>query len=250
MRRIGILMSLAANDRGTPPRVLAFKEGLRRFGWVEERNIHVEFRWGAGNRDLARNYAAELVAHKPDVVVGVDSLNVRAISQVTRRSRSCSSLSSTQLVTVLVASLRTPGGNITGSSSYEPSMMGKWLQLLKEVVPAIRRVTVIFNPATAAFNDFMQPLRSVAVALGLEIVEVALRDAADIGPAIAGVAQQPAAALFVIPDNFTITRRETVVEAASRYRPASTVLAGTGLPRPGLLCSPHPARGREAGSRS
>jgi putative tryptophan/tyrosine transport system substrate-binding protein len=217
MRHIGMLMSFAANDREAVPRVVAFKEGLQQFGWVEGRNIHVEFRWGAGNSGLAQNYAAELVAQKPDVVVGVGTLNVRALSQVTHTIPIVFLIAVDPVGDGLVESLATPGGNITGFSSYDAGMMGKWLQLLKDIAPGVSRVTVIFNATTVAFK-FLQPLKSAAAALALDIAEVALHDVADIEPAIAGVARQRTGGFFVIPDNFTITRRETVVTMASRYR--------------------------------
>jgi ABC-type uncharacterized transport system substrate-binding protein len=162
MRRIGALMSFAANDREAPSRIAAFHDGLQQLGWIEGRNIHIEFRWGEGNSDLVRNYAAELVAQKPDVLVGVGSLNVRELSLATQTIPIVFLVVVDPIGDGLVPSLATPGANITGFSSYEPSMMGKWLQLLKEIDPARTRVTVIFNPATAAFRFFLEPLRSAA----------------------------------------------------------------------------------------
>jgi ABC-type uncharacterized transport system substrate-binding protein len=149
MRRIGVLMNLASDDAEGQARLAAFHQGLQQLGWTVGRNVQIDYRWGAGNADLIRKFAAELIAVAPDAILSTGSPSVAAFQQATR----------TVIVFVTVVdpvssgfvdTLARPGGNITGFALYDYSISGKWLQLLKEIAPRMTRAAVIRDPALTA----------------------------------------------------------------------------------------------------
>jgi ABC-type uncharacterized transport system substrate-binding protein len=170
MRRIGILMNLAADDPEGQARITAFAQGLQETGWIVGRNVRIDYRWGAGNPDRMRKYAAELVALAPDVIVAATSLSVGALQQVTRTIPIVFAQLIDPVGSGFVASLPRPGGNVTGFIHMEDSMVGKWLELLKEIAPRVNRVAFLFNPATAPFAEyFLNPFKAAARSFALEI---------------------------------------------------------------------------------
>ena len=159
MRRVGVLMSLPQNDPGGQDEVVAFHQGLAALGWVEGRNIRIEFRWPGGDVERARAFAKELVGLNPDVLVGRSTPTTAALKQETDSIPIVFVNVAEPVRSGFVENLARPGGNITGFTNFEGSIGGKWLQLLKEVDPHITRVAIIYNPQTAPFAGSF--LRSV-----------------------------------------------------------------------------------------
>jgi putative tryptophan/tyrosine transport system substrate-binding protein len=178
IRRIGVLMSLAADDPEGQARMAAFLQGLQQLGWIDEHNIRIDTRWTAGNADNVRKYAAELVGLVPDVILSPGSFTVGPLLGATR---------SVPIVFVhvpdpvgagFVDSLARPGGNATGFTQFEYSTTGKWLELLKEIAPGVTRAAVIRDPAITAGIGQWSAIQAVATSLGVEVS--AFRGKADI----------------------------------------------------------------------
>ena len=150
MRRIGVLMGLAADDAESQARLAAFAQGLQHSGWIVGQNVRVDYRWGAGNADLMRKFAAELVALAPDVILAHSSAAVGPLLQATRTVPIVFTLVADPVGGGYVKSLASPGGNVTGFTNFEYSMGGKWLELLKEIAPHVTRTAVLREFAFAA----------------------------------------------------------------------------------------------------
>ena len=150
VRRIGVLMNLASEDAEGQARLAAFHQGLQQLGWTVGRNVQIDYRWGAGNADRIRKFAAELVALAPDVILSAGSPSVAALQQATRSVPIVFVLVVDPVSSGFVDSLARPGGNITGFALYEYSIGGKWLELLKEIAPGMRRAAVIRDAALTA----------------------------------------------------------------------------------------------------
>ena len=148
VRRIGVLMGQAETDPGNPSRVAAFQQALVKFGWSDDRNVVVDWRWGAGNPDRMRSYAAELIGLVPDVVVAESTPAAAALHQQSPSTPVIFIQVANPVGSGFVASLAHPEGNMTGFTDFEPSMGGKWLELLKESAPSLKRAAAIFNPDT------------------------------------------------------------------------------------------------------
>ena len=146
MRRIGVLMNLASDDTEGQARLAAFHQGLQQLGWTVGRNVQIDYRWGAGNADRIRKFAAELVALAPDVILSTGSPSVAALQQATRTVPVVFVTVVDPVSSGFVDSLARPGGNITGFAVYEYSIAGKWLELLKEIAPGTTRAAVIRTP--------------------------------------------------------------------------------------------------------
>jgi len=159
IRRIGVLMGLPQNDPEGQARIAAFRQGLQDLKWAEGSNIRVDIRWGMGDAAAVRANAAELVSLAPDVIVGSNTPPARALKQATQTIPIVFVGVSDPIGDGLVTNLSKPGGNITGFSSFDAVMAGKWLQILKEIVPSLTRVVVVFNPDTVRIRSFGPRLR-------------------------------------------------------------------------------------------
>jgi putative tryptophan/tyrosine transport system substrate-binding protein len=185
MRRIGVLMSVAADDPEAPARVGAFSQGLSELGWTIGRNVRVDYRWFAGDTDVARKYAVELVALAPDVVLASGTVGVTALQQATRSVPIVFTLVADPVGAGFVASLARPGGDVTGFMLYEYSLSGKWLELLKQIAPRMARAAVLrdqTNPAGIAQFGIIQAL---APSLGVQVSPLNVRNANEIESGIA-----------------------------------------------------------------
>jgi putative tryptophan/tyrosine transport system substrate-binding protein len=216
IRRVGVLMPLAEKDPIAQSFVTAFAQAMGRLGWVEGQNIRIDNRFGAGDPALFKTYAAELVGLMPDVIVADTVSAVVALRQQTQTIPIVFALVIDPVGLGLVQSLARPGGNITGFSGHDAQLMGKWLQLLKEVAPSVTRVAVIFNPDTtvAAFNGAIE---AAAPSLGMTVTLAPVHDDAAIEAAIAAQAREPGGGLVILPDPFTGSHREVITAAASRH---------------------------------
>ena len=217
-RHIGIFMGQLESDPQGQARVAAFLQGLRELKWVEGNNIRIDIRWGTSDPAQVRAFAAELVGLTPEVILGTNTPQMRALKQATQTIPIVFAALADPVGDGIVASLSQPGGNITGFSSFDAALGGKWLQLLKESSPGLVRVAVIFKPDTAPHSLFLPALEAAARAAELTLVRAAVRDTAAIEGAISSIASDPGSGLVVMPDNFVGRHRQLVMTLAARHR--------------------------------
>jgi putative ABC transport system substrate-binding protein len=218
MRRIGMLMNLASDDAEEQARVAAFHQGLQQLGWTIGRNVQIDYRWGAGNADLIRKFAAELVALAPDVILSAGSPSVAALQQTTRTVPVVFVGVVDPVSSGFVDSLAEPGGNITGFALYDYSIGGKWLEMLKEIAPGVTRVGVIRDAATTAGGGQLGVIQAVAPSVGVEVVPISVRDAGEIERAITAFARLPNGGLIVTGSTLAGVHRDLLVTLAARHK--------------------------------
>jgi len=219
MRRIGVLMSLAADDRQGQARYAAFIQGLRQLDWIEGSNLRIEIRWDASNPDRAELAARELVNLAPDAILAHGSPALAAAHRATHSIPIVFVVVVDPIGAGYVQSLARPGGNITGFSSFEPEIAGKWLELLKAIRPDITRVAGILDPGFKGFSGVWNAIETMAPHLGLEVASVPLRDRSDdIESAVAAFAQRPTGGLIVLPTPINNSLRHRIIAVAARYR--------------------------------
>ena len=218
MRRVCVLMPFPENDSDTQALVRAFVRALERFGWVEGKNIHVDYRFAAGDPDLYKAYAAELVGLSLDVLLAGNTPAVEALRQQTRTTPIVFVLVSYPVELGFVQGLARPGGNVTGFSAYDAPIMGKWVQLLKEIAPGVTRVVVIFNPGAAPFATFFnRSIEAAAASFGITVSLAPVHDDAEIEEVIAAQAREPGGGLIDLPEAFSVTHRDVITTAAVRH---------------------------------
>jgi putative ABC transport system substrate-binding protein len=219
MRRIGVLVGNAssADDPLGQKELNPFRDAMRQAGWIEGKTIQIEYRYGAGDPATIQTAAAELVKLAPDVIYAITLKAVQALSQKTATIPIVFSLVADPVGMGVVTNLRHPGGNVTGFDVWEPSVSGKWLQLLKEIVPGLSRVGIIYSPDVA---PYAATLISAARAAdqGLTLVERPVRDERDIEAAAMSIASEPNGALWVIADPFTTEHGDRISAEALRFR--------------------------------
>jgi len=216
LRRIGVLMGLSAEDKEDQLRVKAFESAWPELGWIEGRNIHVDYRWGFGDIALMRTQASELVAAAPEVLLADGTSVLAALREATQSIPIVFIAISDPEGAGIVANLARPGGNMTGFANFEPAMGGKWLQTLKEIAPHLVRVGVIRNPA--ALTRIRQSIETEAASMGIETVDCGVRNADEINAAIGAFAGQPNTGLIVLPDPIMLAYRGMIIELAAKQR--------------------------------
>jgi putative ABC transport system substrate-binding protein len=219
MRRIGVLMSLAADDPDAPPRVSAFAQGLQERSWTVGGNVSIDYRWGAGDLDLFRKYAMELVALKPDVVVATAASLVAALQQASRTVPIVFVSTIDPVGNGLVTSLAKPGGNATGFIAWEFSMSGKLLELLKEFAPRVTRVAVLRDPYVPAGAAGFAAIQTVAPAFGVELTPIGVHDAEEIERGISAFARGSNDGLIMVgPPSSAQRHRDLIATLAAQHR--------------------------------
>jgi putative tryptophan/tyrosine transport system substrate-binding protein len=219
MRRIGMLSGLAENDAEGHARVAAFREGLQKLGWTEGRNVHIDIRWGTPEAEAMQRLAKELVALQPDLIVTQNTPGTAAMLQQTRAIPIIFVNVVDPVGSGFVANFPRPGGNVTGFISLEPTIAGKWLELLKEIEPRIAKVAFLFNPATASYAEYyLMPFKAAAPSFAVEAVSAPVRDTSELESVVAALAGGPNGGLIVMPDSFLIAHREAVTSLAARHR--------------------------------
>jgi len=217
MRRIGVLMNLAESQQAQA-RITVLRQALGQFGWTDHRNVQIEIRWAAGEPDRYRNFAAELAALTPDVILATGTPAVEALQRATR---------STPIVFVavvdpvgagLVASLARPGGNTTGFSLYEYGLSGKSLELLKQIAPTVTQVAVFRDSANPAEIGQLAAIQTAAPALGVELTPIGLRDASEIERAVTAFARVPNGGMIVPGSSLANDYRELIIGLAARHQ--------------------------------
>jgi putative tryptophan/tyrosine transport system substrate-binding protein len=218
MRRIGAMMLLAEDDPEQKAWSEAFLQGLQEAGWTDRSNIQIDYRWGAGDAARARRYAAELVALAPDVILAPGSAGLGPMLQATRDIPIVFVHVPDPVGAGFVDSLARPGGNATGFLLYEYATSAKWLELLKQIAPAVTRVAVIRDPAISAGIGQWSAIQAVAPSAGVEVVPVNMRDAAEIGRTLGTFAQSPNGGLIVTGSALATTHRELIIGLAALHK--------------------------------
>jgi putative tryptophan/tyrosine transport system substrate-binding protein len=221
MRRIGVLMPFAADnlDLGQA-RFAALRQGLEKLGWTEGRNIRIDTRWTTtGDVESMQRFAKELVALQPDLILTQSTPITATLLQETRTIPIVFALVADPIGSGFVASFPQPGGNVTGFVTMEPTMAGKWLELLKEIAPRVARVAMLFNPATATYFEYwLNPFKGAAASFAVEAIAAPVRDRSELEAVIAAQAGAPNGGLIVMPDTFTDVHRVEITSLAARYR--------------------------------
>jgi ABC-type uncharacterized transport system substrate-binding protein len=218
MRRIGLLMTRAADDPAGQVLVAAFMQGLQDRGWTVGRNVSIDVRWGAGDPDRYRAYAAELVALDPDVILAPTTASVRALLQVTRSVPIVFAMATDPVGGGLVASLAHPGGNVTGFLARELGFSAKWLELLKEVAPRLERVAVLRDSTTTGGVGQFAAIQTAAPAFGVELTPIDLRDASEIERAVRAFARQANGGLITISASRADLHRKLIIALAAQHQ--------------------------------
>jgi putative ABC transport system substrate-binding protein len=217
-RRIGVLMPYFNKDAQAQARLTAFTDELQQLGWIDARNIQIDYRWAGGDADRGYSFAKELVRSAPDVIV----VNGYPAFAELHRLTSTISIVFTQVSdpvgSGLVAGLAHPGGNVTGFSNFEPEMGGKWVGVLKEAAPNISRVAVVFGSDHAPTAAILRVAQAVAPALAVEVTAVDVRAEVEIERAIAEFANRPGGGLIVTPHPKPTANRGSIIALAARYR--------------------------------
>ena len=219
VRRIVFLHSLAEDDPEVQARIAAFRQGLETLGWMENRNIQVEHRFAAGDFAQMQAYTAELVNSAPDLIVASSTPVLAALKQATRTIPIVFSVVNDPLGQGFIASLGRPGGNITGFTFVEFALIGKWLEMLKEIAPGVRRMMLMFNPQTAPYYPvFLHEFGQAPAALAVELAAKPVHNEAEVETAVITLAHEPGGGLIVVPDPFINTHRGLIMALAGRHR--------------------------------
>jgi putative ABC transport system substrate-binding protein len=218
IRRIGVLMSVAAEGPEGQARLAAFLKGLQQLGWTDGNNVRIEHRWGAGDAERIRSYAAELVALSPDVILASGDIVGLALRQATRTVPIVFTLIADPVGAGLVESLAHPGGNITGFSVYEYSLSGKWLELLKEIAPGVTRAAVLRDPTITAGVGQFAVIQSVASSIGLDVSPVNLCDAGEIERAVTAFSRSPNGGPVVTASALSLVHSALILALAAQHK--------------------------------
>jgi putative ABC transport system substrate-binding protein len=235
VRRIGVMIANAESDPEGQDRVAAFRRGLQDLGWAEGRNLRIDYRWAAGEPNRARAFARELVALEPDVILANGTPALSALHEATTNIPVVFAVVVDPVGAGFVRSLARPGGNITGFSSFQPEIGGKWLELLKAIMPGLRRVAVISDPAYRGFAGVLHEIGSIGPRVGVEITKVVFRNPNDeIESRIAAFAQSFGGGLIIVPTAINKIYRNRIISLAAHHRlpaiyPFSVYVASGGL---------------------
>ena len=218
MRRIGVLTTLAADDAEAMARLAAFLQALQQLGWTDNRNVHIDYRWGAGEPERIRRNAAEMAALAPDVILANGTAGVGPLLQATRTVPIVFVQVSDPVGAGYVASLARPGGNATGFTLFEYGMGGKWLELLKQIAPSVTRAVVLRDPTQPTGIAQLAAMHSVAPSLGVEVSPVGLRDPDEIERGVAAFARGANGGLIVTAGALSLVHRDPIIALAARHR--------------------------------
>jgi putative ABC transport system substrate-binding protein len=217
MRRVGVYSGLPDEPVGRAY-FMAFKSKLEALGWSEGRNVQIDYRLAAGDADRVSALAAEMVGTKPDVILAVTPSALLALRGKTSTIPLVFANVSDPVDGGLVASMARPGGNITGFTSFEYSLSGKWLELLKEAVPTLARALVLFNPDNYTSRALLRTIESLAPAAGVPVIAAAVHDGAEIEAAIASFAKAPNGGIILLPDPATTINEKKIITLALTHR--------------------------------
>jgi putative tryptophan/tyrosine transport system substrate-binding protein len=218
VRRIGVLLPAAADDPEWQARVGAFLQALALLGWTIGRNVRVDTRWATTNAGEIRRHAAELAALTPDVILAGGTTPAVPLLQASHTVPIVFTLGVDPVGGGLVASLARPGGNATGFMSYEFSVGGKWLELLKQIAPSVTRVAVLRDATQAAATSLFAAMQAVAPSLGVEVIPVNMRNAGEIEQSVETFARSPNGGLIPVGSATAVRHRELILTLAARHK--------------------------------
>ena len=219
VRHIGVLMGVA-DDAETKAWLATFRKRLDELGWQVGRKLQIDERWTAGDPERNRIFAGELVAMKPDAIFAFSSVAVAALQRESRTVPIVFTAISDPVGSGFVESLPRPGGNTTGFTNFVSTMAAKWLEVLKEIAPEVRRAVLLFNPQTAPYvaEYYQRPFEAAAPSFGVRATAAVVHQTPEIEAAMAALAHEPGSGLVVPPDNFSYVHREMIFALAARYR--------------------------------
>jgi ABC-type uncharacterized transport system substrate-binding protein len=237
VRRIGVLMELAASASQARSNIVALQRGLRELGWLEGSNLGIDYRWAPDDPVLLWKFAKELVELRPDLIVAHSSPVVTTLLGQTRSIPIVFAAISDPIGEGFVASFARPGGNVTGFTNFESSMTGKWVELLKEIAPEVTRVAFLFNPQMAAGGGsyFLRPIDAAASTHKVKAVMALVHDDDEIEAAFSALVREPGAGVILLPDIFTVVHHEQVIALAERYRVPTVYSYRSMVERGGLI---------------
>jgi putative ABC transport system substrate-binding protein len=218
VRRIGVLMGGDEHDPVYKPRVSAFTQALADSGWTDGRNVRIDLRWGGGDPNRIRALAKELVGLQPDIILTNGAAPTVALQRETRTIPIVFGNVSDPVASSIVARLDRPGGNATGFAVFEASLGGKWLELLSEIAPGLKRAAIIFNPDTATASSFMPSFDTASRSLKVAPIIAPVHSDVEIEAAINALGREAGSGLVVIPDTFMITHRAPIISAAAKNK--------------------------------
>jgi putative ABC transport system substrate-binding protein len=222
IRLIGVLMGGAETDLESPARVKAFEETLAGLGWTVGRNLRIEYRWTKADVERTRAQSVELLRMAPDAVVGDGGARALALLQASRTVPIVFVFGGDPVALSLVQSYSRPGGNATGFSSHEPTVGPKFLQLLKEMVPQLKRVAIMFNPVTSSASPYLlsmaQAIEAAAPQFAVEVIPGRVEDHSAIELLLTKLGGEPGAGVVVPPDNYTTVHRKLILDLLARHR--------------------------------
>jgi putative ABC transport system substrate-binding protein len=226
VRRIGVLIAGDESDPVWKPRLSAFTQALADLGWTNGRNVRMDVRWGGGDINQIRALAQELVGLQPDIILANSTAATIALQRETRTIPIVFANVSDPVAQRIVARLDRPSGNITGFANFEATLGGKWLELLSEITPALKRAAILFNPDMVIASAYMPSVETAARSRKVESIITPVRSDAEIETAIVALGREPGDGLVVLPDVFMAAHRAPIILAAAR----NNVPAVYGLP--------------------
>jgi putative ABC transport system substrate-binding protein len=218
VRRLGALMGPANDDPEGIRRAASFEQELRELGWVSGNNLRIDYRWAAGEADLFRRFAKELVDLQPEIILANSAPALQALSQNTGTIPIVFALVSNPAVSGFVENLAHPGGNITGFAGFDFLMGGKWLETLREIARGVTRVALLGHPEVSPYEEFWHPFEARARQLAIEPIRARVQSEAEVVAATQALGSAPGGGLIVMPDVFTMRRRDLIIRCAERHR--------------------------------
>jgi putative ABC transport system substrate-binding protein len=216
VRRIGLLMGTHENDPAAKTDVSAFTQALADLRWTDGRNLRMDLRWAGGDTNRIRALAQELVRLQPDIILAGSTPVTVALQRETRTIPIVFAGVGDPVASSIVPGLNQPGGNITGFATVEASLGGKWLELLSEIAPGLKRAAIMFNPDTATASSFMPSFDTAARSLKVVPIIAPVHSDVEIETAIIALGREPGGGLVVVPDTFMVTHRAPIILAAAR----------------------------------
>jgi putative ABC transport system substrate-binding protein len=218
MRRIGVLMSRAADDPQGQARLAAFQQALQQLGWSDGRNVRIDIRWHENDAERARRYAQELIALAPDIFLAEASVSVMALQHVTRTLPIVFAVVADPVGAGFVDSLSRPGGNITGFMVFEYGFSGKWLELLKQIAPQVTRAAIIRDPAISLGTAEFSAIQAVAPALGVEVTPIGVHDIGVVERAVEAFARSANGGLIMTGLALPAVTSDLIITLAARHK--------------------------------
>jgi len=236
-RRIGVIMGTAESGQEAQARIGAFRQGLQRLGWTEGRNVHIDYRYTLGEADRIRMLANEIVALQPDVILFSTGGVTATLQRETETIPIVFVVVPDPVGSGLVESLTRPGGNITGFINNEPSIAGKWVKLLKEIAPHVRRMSLIYNPLASFGNTspYIDYFEAAARVLGVEPIATPVRNTAEIESTITALGRDSGVGLIVSSDSFLFIHRGLAISVAARHNVPTIYFARLMVSEGGLI---------------